>query len=57
MNLSELVRQLKQKPPADQREEVEFFVYRKADGTIVSCQMTGLDTTKIIKILAKRKNP
>lgn len=53
MKLKDLIKKLQQKP--QQNEEVEFLVYQKNDGNIVCAEMSGKDTTQIIKILAKRK--
>jgi hypothetical protein len=55
MKLKDLIKKLKLKPR--QEDEVEFLVYTKKDGDIVCAQMSGNDTTQIIRILAKRKAP
>lgn len=53
MTIRELIKKLQSQP--DQEYEVEYLVYGKKEGELVTVAMSGEDTTKIIKILGKRK--
>lgn len=53
MKIKDLVKKLQLQ--SDQNHEVEYLVYGKKEGEIVTMAMTGIDTMKVIAILAKRK--
>lgn len=55
MSIKDLVKKLQAQP--NQEHQVEYLVYGKKEGELVTVEMSGKDTTKIIRILGKRKKP
>jgi len=53
LKIKDLIKKLELQP--DQNQEIEYLVYGSKDGEIITMSMEGVDTMKIVSILAKRK--